>query len=162
MKNELTYKSAMNYMKPYWPSGKRFTAELMIELVDGLKARQWEWDDFIEAVKKYREHWNWTRDEKFKQSPDLGQLLKLHKPKWAVEHPGLPVFNRNKKDEPKKKQFPIYVTKAAAKALREKNLKRYTQVFVDHYAEVENIDCQQKWKRYHQQVLEKGYYEREV
>ena len=84
MENELTYKSAMKHLKNYWPSGSRFSAELMVELVDGLKAKQWTWDDFVEAVNKYREHWNNTMDEKFHKSPDLGQLLRIHTPKGNV------------------------------------------------------------------------------
>ena len=150
MAESMTTEKVIADLKGYWPASQRLTSPLVQELVNYLKARNWNYDDFSESLKKYRDKWIDSQDEKYKSIPNPGQLVSIHTPQWQLDQDKL--YGSNSALQKMKlwengKTLPREVHVAAMKNLATFNFWGYAQVFIDYYELIKNIDLKRKWER---------------
>lgn len=138
----ITGEAVVKIYKAYWPMSRRMTPELVKETVDNLNKRGWDMDDFNQSITKYREHWNWTSDERYKSTPDWGQLARLYTPKWEKERA---LSFQDKRQVRQIVSLPEHINRAFWMNLKNNNYGQAAQVMVDYYGRMENYDKVSRW-----------------
>ena len=138
----ITGQAVVKIYRAYWPMSRRMTPELVKETVDNLNKRGWDMDDFNQAITEYRDHWNWTGDEKYKSTPDWGQLVRLHTPKWEKERASL--FQEDNRPR-QNNALPDHINKAFMGCIKNGCHVEAAQVMIEYYARKNDYDRVERW-----------------